>query len=166
MLLPDRRSSRKYCGAVITFRCFVWKAVHSYLQTLMLHRASLHLATKILLPTTVRLRASSACAARRQFQSVVTSRSLRGATPLASSKTPLSPQQPKGQRRRQGNGTERTFAQTSGSNSNSSTMSGPADILMEVCNLTLQLAVLLTPLQQSFRWSQIATIIMGSQSPL
>ena len=141
MLLPDRKSSTKYCGAVNTFRCIVRKAVPFHLRTLMLHRASVHLAARILLPTTVRLRTSSACATRKHFQSVVTSRSLRGTTPLASSKTPLSPQQPKARRRQQGDGTERTFAQASGSNSNSSTMSGPADILMEVCTFTMQLAV-------------------------
>lgn len=103
----------------------------------MLHRASVHLAARILLPTTVRLRVSSACAARRQFQSGLTSRSLRETAVLASSKTPLSPQQPRAHRRRQGSGSVRTFAHSSGNNGDSNIMSGPVDILMEVDISTL-----------------------------
>ena len=66
--------------------------------SLMLHRASVHLAATILRPTSVRLQGSTACALRRHFKAALTLKSSTKSL-LASSRPPLSQHQAKAHRK-------------------------------------------------------------------
>ena len=114
-------------NSILLFECL--KAL-----SLMLHCASVHFASTILRPASVRLRVSTACALHRHFKAALTlNPSAR--TLLTSSRPPLSPHQAKAHRKQRVSCTA-SAANLSGNRGYNSANSSTTNIPMEASSTT------------------------------